>query len=658
MRRLAAACLFAFLASTTTTAQPATPDTVQELHVLVLLHTRSFSRALTPQQVERLNEEIVEFADFYRRHGGDRVAFRFSLLEVDRELRRAEVDEVAPGRYYLSREDVAAELAALGADTLGVDEVVAFYAWSDANPEGAALAYGGAAVGPDGGFLGDAGYNSIGVFAWNPGRIAQVAVHEVLHNLDDMFSRSGMPDAFLNSDEMSRNMPTLLAERPGAFEPFYTDPEMLAFARRESAGREMYPWWMQRIYYAWMLERTPREAWAALRYGRRAPAPDPTLPRPLYDVVTASAATHRIHIPVLAPRVGDLPPGLTLHGGGRSVRLKPLRYALEDFDGTPIVEAPYAAAWIEPGNADAELVDPRTGGPGRVAVRRYRQAEIVAPAAVTAYGEGDGTAPLRLQVREAGWPESGPPVERARVTATAPDGESIAFRPQGAGVYAGHLPASADGTAYVVRAEATGLLAATAKVTATRRGDWTVHAPATLEAPMGMPFNVRVGVRRDRALDATATATVAGREVPLERLPDRDYAANVDGLPPGLHQVVVTARRPDGGTAVDTIQVYIRARGWIRVPRRIQAAAGQPVEIRAEVTSRMGETVRGLHLPLVVVADDRVLPLAEGEDGVYGATLVLPAGRHRIYATSLDGEFQRRVILVDVASAGTEEEEP
>jgi hypothetical protein len=196
-----------------------------------------------------------------------KVDFRFSLVQIDRALARREIAEVSPNRYYLARENLAPELEARGFRG-AFDEVVALHAWSNANPDRALQAYGGGAVGPDGHFLGDAGFNSIPVMGRDPNTIGQVLVHEVLHNLDDMFSRSGMPDDFFNSDEMSRNMAQLLRERPGAFLPRYDDPEMLAFADRERQGREGYPWALQLVYYGWMLERTQKAAWDRLRYGR------------------------------------------------------------------------------------------------------------------------------------------------------------------------------------------------------------------------------------------------------------------------------------------------------------------------------------------------------------------------------------------------------
>ena len=655
MRRIALLCLAAAGLMTTprtvgALSSQATPR-VRQLHVAILVYPRSFAHTMTRAEMERLQEEVVEFADFYRRHGGDRVDFRFTYVRVDRELRREEVGEVAPGRYYLSREDVEAELVALGVDTMGVDEVVAFYAWSNANPQDAALAYGGGAVGPDGNFLaradGDAGFNSIGVFAWDPGRIAQIAVHEVLHNVDDMFSRSGMADAFFNSDEMSRNMATLIAERPGAFLPHYTDAEMRAYAEREAAGKEMYPWWMQAIYYAWMLERTPAEDWAALDYGRMTAAPEEG-PRPLYSTVVLPAAAAEMYYPVL----GGMGDGGTLTargsaGGASAVALDPRRWALEDFDGDTIVAGPYDAGWLRLVRGDDRIVlDRGSGGPvASTRVVRYRLAGLRAPERVVAYG--DEGAELRARLVTAAWPDGGEPVPGARVTAAAGD-RSLELRHEGDGVYAAAVPSGSGAVSWRIGAEREGWHIPPATVTVERRADWSVRAPAELEASMATPLNLRVDVVRDRSIqDARVTARVAGRDLPLEPLAEGGHAVDLDGLPPGLHEVVIRARRPDGSEAVDTVRVLARASGWIRVPRRLEVEAGRAFDLEASVRSRMGDRVEGYGLPIVAIRGATAVPLAEVEPGVYRGTVpALPAGQHRVYVTSLEGDFQRRVIVV------------
>lgn len=621
------------LAATLGAAAP--QDSVRELHVLVLVYTRSFARTLDDAQMERLHEEIVEFAEFYRHHGGDRVSFRFTLAQLDRELRREEVGQVAPGRYYLSREDVRADVESLG--VRDIDEVVAFYAWDNANPTDATLAYGGGAVGPDGQYIDDAGFNSIGVFAFDPARIAQIAIHEVLHNVDDMFTRAGMPDRFFNSDEMSRNMPMLVAERPDAFEPYWSDDEMLAYAERERAGRDAYPWWMQRIYYAWMLERTPAEAWAALHHGRMASRSLEDGVRPLYADVIVSRATRRIFLPAL-PAGDARASGVTVSGADGTMR--PRRWTLEDFDGAPIVEGDWLGGWITVEGRDS--VRTVGVGDGSIRLRRLGMGDIVAPERVAAL-MGDTAAAFEVVAREAAWPERGPVIAGAVVAAVA--GETVH---RGNARLSVPLVDDPGTTIYEVGATAPGFMFSHARVEAVREAGAAIEAPSTRTGAMGSPLGLRVEVRERRPIEADIVARLDGREVPLVRAADGSHTVRLDALPPGLHDVELIARAVDGTVIVDTTRVYARPTGWIRVPRAVESSDGF-VRLDATVRSRMGETMTA-QLPLVAIAGARVLPLAF-EDGTYRSTIPMPAGEHRLYVTSLTGDFQRRVVRASVTGA-------
>lgn len=657
-----AAAVLALTLATHPAGLPAAPppDSVRQLDVLIVLYPRSFARQLAPVEVERLQEEIVAFADFYRRHGGDRVSFRYSFLELDRQLRRSDVGVVQPGRYYLSREDLEPELQALGMADHHFDEVIAFYAWSNANPDGASLAFGGAAVGPDGKFLGDAGYNSIGVFAWDPGRIAQIAIHEMLHNLDDMFSRSGMADGFLNADEMSRNMALLLHEHPGAFNPFYSDREMLAFAERERAGKEMYPWWMQRIYYAWMLERTPAVAWRRLHYGRLATPPTPLALRPLYDTVYISPATSRLYFPALAQPGQTAPlPEVEVRAAREATTLTPHRYALQDFDGTPLVEQPYLAGWMDLREVGRTALltfasAPGSSAPPPTTIRRVASGEIEAPVQVLSYRAPGERAPvLTVQLHDAGWPQPGPLLENARVTATRPDGRVITLVQTTPGSYRAAVPGDVQGTeTWRVEAVFPGYSIAPAQVSLRRILPWHIATPGTRETNTDVPLNLRVGILTQRGLTANVVARVGHQQLPLERLPDGTYTVNITGLRPGLHPVELVATRPAGaGTVVDTVWAYARPAGWIRVPSRIAATPGDDVNLEAYVHSLMGRDLSGMDFPLVAVVGERAVPLREeGTSGRYRARL--PAlGVDRVFVNSLEGDFQRRVVIVDHAEA-------
>lgn len=638
----------------------------RRLELLIVLYTRSFSRQLTRQQLERVHEEVLEFVDFYRTAVGDAVDFRISLLQIDRELARADVSEVAPGRYYLSREDIEAELVALGMLGYEFDEVIALYAWNNANPEGAALAYGGGAVGPDGRFLGDAGYNSIGVFAWDPGRISQVMIHEVLHNIDDMFSMSGMPDGFLNADEMSRNMPTLLAERPGAFLPHYDDNGMIRYADRERANRATYPWAMQLVYYGWMLQRASREAWLGLRYGNVVESGARARgARPLYERIFLSRANREVYLPV-----AGAPGATTLRIGDREAELERRTYTHTDFDGSTLFEGTYYAAWLElsgsggplsvtAGGGTSEIVPLGIGeltAPSRLVSRARRVVSAVAgdtTVVETADTVAGSEGQLFVETREARFGGSGPLVDGAALGLLIGE-DSLALEPIEPGHFAFDVSRLDLGRQELtLSAAAPGLVFVPRRVTVERRVAWRIWADSLLTTGVGMPFGVTIRIAQDVGVaGARVTARVGDHEFELHELPDGRYSAVVDeGLPPGLDTLRVRAELPaqDGHEVLeDAIPVYVEPRGWIEVPSRIGARVGEVVTLEARVRDRMGRRVEGAELAIAVVIGPDLLMLTEEEGGVYRVRFAPPPGEHRLYVIGLEGSFERRVVSLQV----------
>lgn len=592
---------------------PEPPDSVRRLNVAVVLLTNSFNKTLTPAEVERVHEEVTEFYAFYQQHGAGQVDFDFSLVQIDRRLARREIAEVSPNRYYLSRDNLEAELTARGFRGK-FDEVIALHAWSNANPDRALQAYGGGAVGPDGRFLGDAGFNSIPVMGRDPNTIGQVLIHEVLHNIDDMFSRSGMADEFFNSDEMSRNMAQLLREQPGAFLPRYTDPEMLAFAERERQGREAYPWAMQLVYYGWMLERTPKEAWDRLRYGRMVPRDRPA-DRPLYSTIYTSAANDSVYIVQL----------------GRS-RLPQRTYAQTDFDGAEISSGEYHAAWLPvAGRGDTVVV-------GASRVVRQRVASVAVASDIVQYADAPSRAPAAPRVLIDRCCGDGPPLELATAL------------PEG-GRDAASLPLGAYDLTYT--ASATGWYVHPGRARLVVRRAWSVRDDGPLTVSLGSPLTVNATVREDRGRDDVAvTGTIAGRALRFVPTGDGRFSATLEGeLPWGLHWARVTARAPDGSVVEDSVRVYVRPAGWIRVPDHLVREADGSVPVRASLFGRMGVELHEL-LPLVAIVGDEVTPLVFRHPHLsYMATLVPSRRATRVVVASLVGDPQRRVLPI-VAAQG------
>ncbi len=579
---------------------PAPRDSVRQLRVAIVLATSSFAKTLTRQDIERVHEEVAEFYAFYQQHGAGKVDFEFSLVQVDRRMARGEISEVAPSRYYLARENLEHELAARGFQGR-FDEVVALHAWSNANADRALQAYGGGAVGPDGRFLGDAGFNSIPSMGRDPNTIGQVLIHEVLHNIDDMFSRSGMADDFLNSDEMSRNMAQLLRERPGAFLPLYSDADMLAYAERERQGREAYPWAMQLVYYGWMLERTPKASWDQLRYGRMVRLAAPAV-RPLYSTIYTPAGNDSTYVVEL----------------GRS-RLPERNFVQADFDGTPIYRGAFGAAWLAVPGGDS-------GAVASSQVVRQRVASIeIEPEIVHYLDEPRGSLGARVVQDRC-----------CRPALELPEADVV---------FDDHVAGAAGGGTVTVRGARSGWYVHPAVTHLVVRRSWSVADDGPLTVATGAPVTLNALVREDRAVnDATVRAVLHGREIPLTRSGDGRYTATLeDELPFGLHTARIEARRADGTTVTDSARVYIRPGGWIRVPGEYAREPDGAVRVTASMHTRMGRTLLQ-PLPLVAIVGDAATPLLFGELSAYSATVRAPASVNRLVVTSLLGDPQRRVV--------------
>jgi hypothetical protein len=125
-----------------------------------------------------------------------------------------------------------------------------------------------------------------------------------------------------------------------------------------------------------------------------------------------------------------------------------------------------------------------------------------------------------------------------------------------------------------------------------------------------------------------------------------------DELPPGLHWARLTATAPSGEAVTDSVRVYVRPAGWIRVPDSYVRGADGAVTVEAWLQSRMGVPVRGSALPLLAVVGDVASPLAwDSMTARYAATLRPPPAEGRVVVTSLVGDPQRRVVEIVPAAS-------
>lgn len=637
------------------------PTEMLQLRVLVVVYTSSFSRTLTASQLERLHQEVAAFVDFYHECAGDVLDLDLTLLQIDRRLQLHEVQEVSAGRYYLSRENIEAELVQRGMKGRDFDEVVCFYAWDEQNRYGARLAYGGGAVGPDGKFLDDAGYNSIGVFAWDPGRISQIMIHEVLHNIDDMFSRSGQPDAFYSSDDMSRHIEELVRDRPGAFEPEFTDAEILDLAERERKGEEGYPWKAQLVYYRWMLRRTPREAWMRLHHGRKINRePSALTLKPLYSTLITSSANDRVYLAIRLRDPRNRPIGDTEVVAAPGRRLVEARYAHTDFEGKTVFDNVLYTGWVPvPDQASDLRVEARIKGRPEpltttVRIEPSPTAVIEVPPEVAFYRDSERPAELRVGVRMERFGGNGAAVTGALVYATV-SGQRVVLKEMEAGRYSANLPALGTGSYPVTLfAEKEGWTLLSASTTVHYRLSWDLVTSALFEGQRGMPLEVWVRAVRTQPVDSvTIHAELGDQRIPMTAVGDGYFHARFEAVPDEVDHVRVVGQTPGDphGLAIDK-KVPLRAvlRGQIVADDVVYGRSGRPVRIVAQVRNRMGELLQGYAVPLVAIVGAEVVPLVDTEgDGRFVARVLLPPGQYRAKIVSLDGRVGVKNLRIRVS---------
>jgi hypothetical protein len=651
--------IFFLLLSSLSFANPQTEKL--QLRLLIVVYTSSFAHTLTPAQVERLHQEVAEFVDFYRESAGDVLDLDLTLLQIDRRLELHEVQEISKGRYYLSRENIEAELVQRGMKGRDFDEVICFYAWDEQNRYGARLAYGGGAVGPDGKFLDDAGYNSIGVFAWDPGRISQIMIHEVLHNIDDMFSRSGMPEAFYSSDDMSRHIDELVRDWPGAFEPDFSDAQILDLAERERKGEEGYPWKAQLVYYRWLLRRTPREAWMRLKYGRRIEVSQETLSlRPLYSTWIYSAANDSLYLPVL------LRDGRNRHVGDAEVvvrtgstPLPAVSYAHTDFEGKAVFRNAFYAGWVaarkKPGRLTIQARTPSGKLTASVALEPVRTAVIDVPAEQTFYRDRGKPARLQVAVRQERFGGKGELLENAVVTATV-GGKRILLKEETPGRYVAEpIDLSVGPNPVVLRATKEGWTILPASSTVYDVMSWDLETAPVVEAQRGMPLEIWVRAVRNEPIDDVVVFAQLGKmEVPMEPVGDGTFMVRFPTVPDDVDSLRLIGRKLGAGAEPEMVlekRVALRARyrGQIVAEDEIHGKAGQPVKVSASVRNRMGEMLIGYAVPLVVVVGAEVVPLLDADgDGRFVGEVTLPAGLYRAKIVALDGRVGMKNLRIRV----------
>jgi len=257
---------------------------------------------------------------------------------------------------------------------------------------------------------------------------------------------------------------------------------------------------------------------------------------------------------------------------------------------------------------------------------------------------------LLAEVREACFGGDGPAVQGA--TLKAQIGERTLNAEQlGPGQFAFELPDLEPGShRLTLKVEARGFVFVPRAVTVERRSAWRIWADSQIVAANGTPLDITIRIARDvGARGARVTALVGDQQVALRELADGRYGVVLEeGLLPGLKTVHVRAELP-GPAGIEVldhaIPIYVEPRGWMEVPTRIEAGAGEPVTLEARVRDRMGRVVKGAGLPVAVVVGAELLTMQEDDTSrVYRLSFVPPPGDSRFYFIGLEGIYERRVV--------------
>ncbi len=334
-----------------------------------------------------------------------------------------------------------------------------------------------------------------------------------------------------------------------------------------------------------------------------------------------------------------MPP--TVDAAGREAPLERRSYRHTDSDGSTLFEGTYYSAWLD-----------LSGSAGPLSVTVGAGTSEIVP-----IGIGELVAPSRV-------------VTHARRIVSAVEGDTVAFETAVAGpasegvllvldqVEPGHFAFDVSRLEMglhelILTAAAPELVFVPRAVRVERRSPLRIWAEGLLTTGVGTPLDVTIRIAQDMgAQGARVTARVGDRDLELRELPDGRYSAVVDeGLLPGLDTIRVRAELPaEGGYEIleSAIPVYVEPRGWIEVPRRIGAQAGEIVTLEARVRDRMGRVVEGANLAIAVVIGPDLLTMPEEEPGVYRVRFAPPPGDHRVYVIGLEGSFERRVVSLQV----------
>jgi hypothetical protein len=297
----------------------------------------------------------------------------------------------------------------------------------------------------------------------------------------------------------------------------------------------------------------------------------PPARRALYEAIHTSAANESVYVAGFGPP--DDRPAV------RGTPLLPRTYTHTEFDGSPVFTGEFFAAWVAvPSGEDGSREI--TSGSARIpiAVAHQRVASVVADPVVVRYVDWGERPQVTARVRIDRCCGDGPLIEDAAVT--------IDGRP-------GLDTLDVGAHRLTLRASVPGYYVHPARQLLVLRRSWSIGNDGPITVSLGSPVTLNAFALEDRGRsDVAVTATIGRREVLLAPRGDGRFSVTLPGdLSPGLHWVrfrgAVLGSSADA--VADSVAVYVRPAGWIRVPADVTPGADGTVPLEVEVRGRMGE---------------------------------------------------------------------
>jgi hypothetical protein len=615
---------------------------------------------LNLSQIKLFHQQIAAFWTWYQKQVPEILDLQLSYVQLDHQIPLDEFVKVSEDGYFLEPGPIIKRLRECGIGNFEYDEVMAYYSWQSPNHLNANLAYGGLAFGPGNGFLGDVGFSTSGIFGWSPERISQISIHEILHNIDKMFEKSGFPE-FLNPDDMGCNMKQLIKEKPDSMT--YNDEEMLKRAGLEALRQVTFAWENQLVYYSWMLQRMEKEKWFKLKYGNIVyEKSSPYVARPLYKHIIAERADS-VYLPYIFCNQ-DLSPvensTVVIYIDGIPFEMEKEEYHHKNFEGETLFSGylyNYKLKLSDFEDKKTEIpilyeakIDGKVAAVSETHLRLLDNIEIFVPKIIHGYVDIDEPATITVRLAKRALEESSP-LTHSNVSAYINEKEYLLNETLIPGVYRRTidvLPIEKYPVCISVIKE--GEKKASVSVTVDIGLSWGIDVSQTeRDILIGDTYELVTKIKNASDLDDFKVyAVVNGKNLDLKREGQRIYCTKIgeDILNLGANKITIFAAKAADDTKQEkTFNLRGVLKGEIVLLSPLIFKKGEKVTLQANIINEHGNKVRG-KTNLMVTGGKSILILKDiNKDGVFEARMEgLEVGKYKFVIRVFDGD----ILPVDV----------